>query len=1041
MKKQFTVRLGLSALLVAGLTGGASAQGRAANAAAVQQLTASGGIATVNEATGTVKFFRLPASAAPAIAAPQGGPAARRSTAEGFLRQHGAAFGLADPASDLVLVGERTDSIGQTHLVYSQQYNGIPVFGASMRAHFAAGDALSVVNGVLVPDISVPTTPARSEGDAARVAYTAVAMDTAASNLSARPGRLVIFREGLAKGVPGDNHLAWEIEVGNGVEARVFVYVDAMSGKIVDQISGVVDAMYRRAYDGRNLNGVPPEYPNTPFWVEGNPFPTGVTEADNMIQASKEVYDMFVRGFGRDSFDGSGAILDSIFNRGYSCPNASWNGVFISFCPGFTTDDVTAHEWGHAYTQYTDNLIYQWQPGALNESYSDIWGETLDLINGRGVDAPGTLRSANSCSAFIRLPGELVINAPAGIAGTYLAQAAQFGPNLTSGVTGNVVIGLDPADAAGPSTTDACSPLTNGAAVAGNIAIVDRGTCNFSAKVYNAQLAGAIGVIVANNVASGLPGMGAGVNAALVTIPSLGVTQATGNSLKANIATANATIRARGGVIDNSYRWLMGEEVTPGGSLRDMWNPTCFSNPGKVSDTQFYVCSTTDQGGVHTNSGIPNHAYALLVDGGTFNGHTVNAIGLTKAAAIYWRAQTVYQGPASNFTDHADAIEQSCSDLIGAALNDLTTGGVSSDVIAAADCQAVTEAVAAVELRTPPTFCNFQPMLAKNPPDRCAPGETQSNLLFADFENGAAGWGASHLGVTADFTPRDWSVVNNLPRRAGSAFFAEDFTGGTCAPGGDESGVQYLDSPAVTVPSGVSNPLLTFDHWVATELGWDGGNVRISVNGGPWTLVAPADITYNNYNFLMATGAQGNTSPLAGEPGWTGADGGAVDGSWGRTHVRLAPYAAPGSTVRLRFSLGNDGCGGTFGWYVDDVTLYACTPSATPDISVDDIRITEGNVGTKNATFTVSLSHAFDKAVSVKYKFLPGTAKSNSDYMAYETASITIPALTTSAQVNVKIVGDKKREADETFTVKLIDPINAMFGKNIGVCTIVNDDQ
>ena len=59
--------------------------------------------------------------------------------------------------------------------------------------------------------------------------------------------------------------------------------------------------------------------------------------------------------------------MDAIFNRGYSCPNASWNGTFISFCPGMTSDDVTGHEWTHAYTEYTDNLIYQWQPGALNE--------------------------------------------------------------------------------------------------------------------------------------------------------------------------------------------------------------------------------------------------------------------------------------------------------------------------------------------------------------------------------------------------------------------------------------------------------------------------------------------------------------------------------------------------------------------------------------------------------------------------------------------------------------------------------------------------
>ena len=65
-----------------------------------------------------------------------------------------------------------------------------------------------------------------------------------------------------------------------------------------------------------------------------------------MILASEETYDLSPMRFGRDSFDGAGATMDSIFNRGDACPNASWNGVFISFCPGTTTDDVTGHEWG-----------------------------------------------------------------------------------------------------------------------------------------------------------------------------------------------------------------------------------------------------------------------------------------------------------------------------------------------------------------------------------------------------------------------------------------------------------------------------------------------------------------------------------------------------------------------------------------------------------------------------------------------------------------------------------------------------------------------
>jgi hypothetical protein len=331
--------------------------------------------------------------------------------------------------------------------------------------------------------------------------------------------------------------------------------------------------------------------------------------------------------------------------------------------------------------------------------------------------------------------------------------------------------------------SDACTtPFANAAAIAGKIALVDRGTCAFTIKVKNAQLNGAIAVIVANNVSGVITMSGADPT---ITIPALSVSLADGNTLKGQLAAGvNATLRLNvPPVIDTSYRWLMGEEVNPGGALRDMWNPTCYSNPGKVSDTKFYVCSTSDQGGVHTNSGIPNHAYALLVDGGTYNGHTVAPIGLTKAAAIYYRAQTVYQGPASDFADHADAIEQSCSDLIGATINDLVTGAPSADVINAADCAAVAEAAAAVELRTPPTFCNFQPMLAKNPPDRCAPGTNQVNMLFADFESGSAGWSTSHFGVTADFTPRDWAVVSSLPDRTGSGFFAEDYPGGTCAPG------------------------------------------------------------------------------------------------------------------------------------------------------------------------------------------------------------------------------------------------------------------
>jgi hypothetical protein len=140
----------------------------------------------------------------------------------------------------------------------------------------------------------------------------------------------------------------------------------------------------------------------------------------------------------------------------------------------------------------------------------------------------------------------LRVNAPASIAGVYQVGAAAFGPQLSSpGVAGDVVAALDPADASGPSTFDGCTPLTNAAAVVGRIALVDRGTCGFTAKVKNAQNAGAIAVIIADNVAGGPPA-GLGGADPTITIPSVRITQADGAAIRA--ALGSATVSAVLGV-------------------------------------------------------------------------------------------------------------------------------------------------------------------------------------------------------------------------------------------------------------------------------------------------------------------------------------------------------------------------------------------------------------------------------------------------------------------------------------------------------------
>jgi hypothetical protein len=361
-----------------------------------------------------------------------------------------------------------------------------------------------------------------------------------------------------------------------------------------------------------------------------------------------------------------------------------------------------------------------------------------------------------------------------------------------------------------------------------------------------------------------------------------------------------------------------------------MWTPTCLGDPGKVSDAEYH-CDTSDSGGVHSNSGVPNHGYALLVDGGTFNGQSIAALGVTKSAHLYWRAQAVYQTKTTDFEDHADALEASCTDLIGVSLTGLSTGapiGPSGQALTAADCGEVSEMIAAIELRREPTQCNFQPALRQNPPSLCANQKNPPVLYEEDFEDGLGGWTLTNQGVFAGWPGTNWAHSTSLPGgRAGSAAFGENLQQGNCDGGaGDVSGVMRLASPAIALPNtGILSPRLTFEHYFATEFGWDGGNVKISINGGAYQVIPASAFSFNPYNSTLNPAAAGNTNPLAGEPGFTGTDGGEVTGSWGQSQIDLTKLGVKaGDTIQLRFDMGMDGCTGIDGWYVDDFKVRAC---------------------------------------------------------------------------------------------------------------------
>jgi hypothetical protein len=110
-----------------------------------------------------------------------------------------------------------------------------------------------------------------------------------------------------------------------------------------------------------------------------------------------------------------------------------------------------------------------------------------------------------------------------------------------------------------------------------------------------------------------------------------------------------------------------------------------------------------------------------------------------------------------------------------------------------------------------------------------------------------------------------------------------------------------------------------------------------------------------------------------------------------------------------------------------------------PRISINDVTVTEGNTGTVNATFTVSLSVAYDVAVMVHYQTANGSATAGSDYAA-ASGDVIIAAGQTTKTFSVAVIGDRSAEPTENFVVNLSAATNGLIVDSQGVGTILDNE-
>jgi Zn-dependent metalloprotease len=718
----------------------------------------------------------------PIVAPDAGGVAAALVTPEQFLDRFGRLFGVANRTTELRAAGTEQDLLGRRQTRFKQVFRGLPVFGGQIRVHQDDWGRVLAANGDFfeIP-AKLNVRPHLSADQAVR---NAMAEFEVVKPVALR-SELLVVDPGWYGDPPTGARLSYlvELEDSESFFAEAF-FVDAQTGKILDRWMLVEQVRNRQIFDGQNTRDLPGILARS----ENGPAVVTPIDVNRAYHYYGDTYDYFSRAFGRDSMDDRGIPMVATVNTlAPGCPNAFWSSSRrqMAFCLGTVTDDITAHEMTHGITYFTAELIYQNQSGQLNESFSDVFGELVDLFNGN--------------AAFPLETGAVAWPAHA------------IGP------------GLDQLN----SLRTECSPATS----------------------YH-----------------------------------------------------------------DGVRWLMGEDAWAfGGAIRDMWDPTCRFNPDRAW-SPLNTCGPGNNGGVHSGSGIPNHAFAMVTDGKDFNGYSVSGIGAIKSGAVWYRALTTYLNPTSDFEDAFHAFRQSALDLIGAFPNDPRTGFPSNRMFTRSDAEQVEKALRAVEMNGPGRCGQTVPIVSAEPDPRCG---HEAVIFSDDFEIGAPGWTVEN---TATLDPYDWALTaDSVPHgRGGTVFHCPNTTIGNCLDK-DESGLHSLISPPIALPQNGMFPHVRFSHFVDVETGYDGGSLSVRTNGGRWVRVPGSSFNYNPYNTRLRTAQAGNTSPLAGDEVWSG-----IGGEWGTSVVDLRGLARGGDTIELRFDFGKDGCTGRQGWYLDDVEVFTC---------------------------------------------------------------------------------------------------------------------
>ena len=321
------------------------------------------------------------------------------------------------------------------HHRYQQTYGGVPIDGAIFTFH-EKDNLVKNANGGLIRGLNISTTPAISEAaalqaallytDAAQYAWESELYEDLAKQIEQDPnatlypeGELFIVDTGR-KQQTADYRLAYKFDIfAIEPQSREYVYVDAQNGEVLMTESRMhsctdVEASGTTNYSGNQNFTVCHDSENARYILRNNIGGTGMQvfdaansngspqiafiddnvdfdgdpTANEVHWAAEKIREYFLTAHQRNSFDNIGMPICS-WIRYERTPgngnNAYWNGMFMQFGDGdgetyssLTSPDIIGHEFAHGVTDFTAQLKSSGESGALNESFSDIFGEVAE---------------------------------------------------------------------------------------------------------------------------------------------------------------------------------------------------------------------------------------------------------------------------------------------------------------------------------------------------------------------------------------------------------------------------------------------------------------------------------------------------------------------------------------------------------------------------------------------------------------------------------------------------------------------------------------